>query len=143
MSSCPLRHYYISQVESDEKQRWQQSKNAALEMLVLKWIVQRETLLEVVAKEAQESQQRFQQHTRASQYQDVEELLNLCNVLRLMTVRVYEAIQVWRDDAMKCGWMALEHEAEVGTHLIMFSIELRILKDIHVFTHLHIYTFIF
>ncbi|CAM9852836.1 unnamed protein product [Scytosiphon promiscuus] len=97
--NCRCRHYFISASERDRMVAWREGKCARAELEVLGCIAKRESILSEAQKEGAACSRRFLAETRTVvQDWDVASLLRLLDQLRLASVRVVEAICVWRED---------------------------------------------
>eukprot|EP00752_Nemacystus_decipiens_P007282 g6518.t1 len=96
---CRCRHYFISIAERDRMVAWRESKRSRAELEVLACIAKRETLLFEAEKEGVACSRRFLSETRTEVDEgDVSGLLSLLDQLRLASVRVVEAVCLWRED---------------------------------------------
>ncbi|CAM9262801.1 unnamed protein product, partial [Hapterophycus canaliculatus] len=97
--NCRCRHYFISISERDRMVAWREGKCAKAELEVLACIARRESLLSEAQIEGVACSKRFLSETRTVvEERDVASLLRLLDQLRLGSVRVVEAICVWRED---------------------------------------------
>ncbi|CBN77134.1 hypothetical protein Esi_0036_0099 [Ectocarpus siliculosus] len=96
---CRCRHYFISIAEKDRMVAWREGNCAKTELEVLACIAKREGLLSTAEREGVACSRNFLSESRTNvEESDVISLLRLLDQLRLASVRVVEAVCLWRED---------------------------------------------
>ncbi|CAM9717536.1 unnamed protein product, partial [Ectocarpus sp. 13 AM-2016] len=93
------RHYFISIAEKDRMVSWRKRNCARTELEVLACIAKRERLLSTAEREGVACSRNFLSESRTNvEESDVISLLRVLDQLRLASVRVVEAVCLWRED---------------------------------------------
>eukprot|EP00936_MAST-01D_sp_MAST-1D-sp1_P002695 g2695.t1 len=107
--ACPGRHYYVSEEEKAYNEELRSSTDMKLETEVLRCISRREQLLEALQTASTQALKKYQMHMTKVKHEDVADMLNLLEQLRLASVQTIEAIQKWRGYVENIGRMMEDH----------------------------------
>uniref|UniRef100_K3WU95 Uncharacterized protein n=1 Tax=Globisporangium ultimum (strain ATCC 200006 / CBS 805.95 / DAOM BR144) TaxID=431595 RepID=K3WU95_GLOUD len=105
---CLKRHYYISVEEKETMTIWAQDVEAALEKNVLQSIIRREAALDRVHHLCNKCVSKFQQNLSRDAEKVARKILVELNIVRFLSVRVFEAIDKWRAHARKLGFARVD-----------------------------------
>ncbi|OWZ15587.1 hypothetical protein PHMEG_00010744 [Phytophthora megakarya] len=108
---CLKRHYYISFEEKRQMAVWVQTKESRLEKNILTVIIEREARIERVHHLSRQCMVQFQQNLRHETEKSKMKLLAELNRVRLLTVKVFETIDRWRQHAKKIGFTRYDNTA--------------------------------
>ena len=96
--ACARRHYFVSLEEATSKDAVRAQDEMVVERAVFRAVSEREVCLERLRLAALEAKEEFDEHTSvvAATYDDVCDVLHAVNKLRVLSVRVVEAVAAWR-----------------------------------------------
>ena len=95
-STCTRRHYFVTHQEREVYKKLNTATDMLVERAVVHCITEREECMERIHRSAAAAQRRFQEHDGDVQPEHVAELLSDLNQMRIISVRVVEAIGTWR-----------------------------------------------
>lgn len=95
-SACTGRHYFVSVPERTTYNKLNTATDMLAERAVVHCITEREECMQRIHESVSLAQERFRSHDGGVRPEDVAPLLSDLNQMRIISVRVVEAIATWR-----------------------------------------------